>query len=107
MNYNVVISDRAKKDLYRIYSYIFTVLKSKVNANSILKRLYEAIEKLNFMPNRYHRYQSEPWFSRGVRFFSVNNYSIFYVIDETTATVIIIHIIYGKRDFDKVLFPAE
>ena len=51
MNYNVVISDQAKKDLYRIYSYISTVLKSKVSANSILKRLYEAIEKLNFMPN--------------------------------------------------------
>ena len=50
MNYHVVISDQAKKDLYRIYSYIFTVLKSKVNANSILKRLYEAIEKLMKLP---------------------------------------------------------
>lgn len=77
MHYQVLITEQAKKDLHHIYSYILNVLKSKKNADSVLERLYTGMENLNCMPHRYHRYKNEPWFSRGIRFFSVDNYSVF------------------------------
>jgi hypothetical protein len=43
MKYQVVISDQAKEDLSSIYSYILNNLKSKINADAVFKRLYEAM----------------------------------------------------------------
>ena len=101
MDYKVVISEQAEEDLAVIYSYILNVLKSEINADSVLGRLYSAMEDLSFMAETYHLYPNEPWFSRGVHYFSVNNYSVFYVLENQTASVI--HVSYGKRVLDKVL----
>ena len=40
MDYKVVISEQAEEDLADIYSYILNVLKSEINADSVLGRLY-------------------------------------------------------------------
>ena len=37
----------------------------------------------------------------GVHYFSVGNYSVFYVVEKNVVTVI--HVAYGKRDLDNVL----
>ena len=100
MKYQVVISDQAKEDLSSIYSYILNNLKSKINADAVFKRLYEAMQDLNFMPYRYHLYPKEPWLSRGIRFFSVGNYSIFYAVDEDSLTVTIIHVVCGGIQYE-------
>ncbi len=105
MHCQVVISAQAEEDLSNIYSYVLNVLQSEINADSVLGRLYSAMEDLEFMSESYHLYPNEPWRSRGVRYFSVNNYSIFYVVnkvgEDEFATVI--HVIYGRRDLDKAL----
>lgn len=101
MNYEVVISEQAENDLTEIYSYIRDVLKSEINANSVLGRLYSAMDGLGSMAKSYHLYPNEPWNSLGIRYFSVNNYSIFYSVNDSVATVI--HVAYGKRNLDNVL----
>ena len=101
MEYTVVLSDQAKEDIAYIYGYILKVLKSEINAISVFNRLYSAIGELNYMAESYHLYPKEPWYSMGVRYFSVGNYSIFYIVEKTIATVI--HVAYGKRDLDKIL----
>ncbi|WP_191015050.1 type II toxin-antitoxin system RelE/ParE family toxin [Treponema zioleckii] len=97
----IVLSDQAKEDLAEIYDYILNVLKSEINAESVLNRLYSAMSKLSYMAESYHLYPNEPWNSKGVHYFSVGNYSIFYVAENNVATVI--HVSYGRRDLDKVL----
>lgn len=109
MNYKVEISEQAENDIADIYSYIRNVLKSQINADSVLERLYSAMKDLSFMAQSYHLYPNEPWHSLGIHYFSSGNYSIFYSIDENdenannepTATVI--HVAYGRRDLDEVL----
>lgn len=101
MEYSVVLSDQAKEDIAEIYSYILNVLKSEINAESVLNRLYSAMNEICYMAESYHLYPNEPWYSKGVRYFSVGNYSIFYVVENNVATVI--HVSYGRRDLDKVL----
>ena len=101
MDYTVVLSDQAKEDVSEIYDYIRTVLQSEANANSLLNRLYAAMDSLSYMAESYHLYPNEPWHSLGVRYFSVGNYSVFYTIAATIATVL--HVSYGRRNLDNVL----
>lgn len=101
MEYSVVLSDQAKEDVSEIYEYILNVLKSEINAESVLNRLYSAMNELSYMAESYHLYPNEPWNSKGIHYFSVGNYSIFYVAENNVATVI--HVAYGRRDLDKVL----
>ena len=101
MEYSVALSDQAKEDIVEIYDYILNVLESEINAESVLNRLYSAMNKLSYMAESYHLYPNEAWKSKGVHYFSVGNYSIFYVAENNVATVI--HVSYGRRDLDKVL----
>ena len=55
------------------------------------------------MPMRHRLYEEEPWHSQGLRVLPVDNYLVFYLSDETSATVSIIRIMYGGRDIDKQL----
>lgn len=101
MDYEVVISEQAEDDLANIYSAIRDVLKSEINADAVLGRLYSALEELKIMAGSHHLYPNEPWPSLGIHYFSLKNYSVFYVVKDSVATVI--HVAYGKRDLDKVL----
>lgn len=101
--YSVVISDTAEIDLNEIYSYIADVLQSESNAEKQIARLKNEILDLDFMPFTYHAYPKEPWKSRGLRYFAVDNYTVFYIPDEKSATVTITRVLYGKRNFDVVL----
>ena len=101
MKYSVVLSDQAKEDVAEIYGYILNVLKSEKNAETVLNRLYSAMNELSYMAESHHLYPNEPWYSKGVHYFPVWNYSIFYVVETNVATVI--HVSYGRRDLDNVL----
>lgn len=105
MDFKVVVSEQAENDLTNIYSYILNELKSPINADAVLGRLYAAMEDLSFMAETYHLYPNEPWRSLGVHYFSVSNYSIFYINTKNAENPIatVIHVVYGKRDLDKVL----
>ena len=100
-HYEVVISEQAEEDIAKIYSYIYYDLGSEINANAVLDRLYAAIEQLSFVGESYHLYPNEPWRSRGIHYFSVNNYSVFYTTKDSIITVI--HVAYGRRDLDRML----
>ena len=54
MEYSVVLSDQAKEDVAEIYGYILNVLKSEINAESVLNRLYSAMNELSYMAESYH-----------------------------------------------------
>lgn len=103
MEYKVFVTERAKSDLAEVYSYISTELQSAATADNVIDSLQRAVKDLSIMPNRYHRYMEEPWFSEGVRYFSVRNFSVFYTVDEDEQRVFVVHVIYSKRDFPQIL----
>lgn len=103
MTYAVKISDQAEADLRDIYEYIAYVLQSKANAVRQLGRLEKVILSLDHMPHRYPIFPKEPWHSRGVRRASVDRYVIFYVPDDSTASVTILRVMYGGRDIETEL----
>ena len=74
----------AKKDLRNIFRYISEELLAPENAAGQTERIMTAIRKLDTMPNRNRLYEEEPWHSRGLRFFPVDNYLVFYKTDDET-----------------------
>ena len=103
MTYSVSISEQAAADLHGIYQYIAGQLLSTINAAAQLSRLEQVIYSLKQMPERYRRYDKEPWYSRGVRIVPVDHYCILYHPDQERKHVTILRIVYGGRDLDKVL----
>ena len=101
--FDVQISEQADNDLRGIFEYIAFELLAPENAAGQLDRLEEAISKLDHMPEKFRRYEREPWRSRGLRVFPVDNYLVFYIPNMETKIVTVIRVMYGGRDVDKEL----
>ena len=103
MIFHVAYSAEARQDLRDIYEYIAYELLVSETAAGQTERIMKAIRSLEQMPMRHRLYEEEPWHSQGLRVLPVDNYLVFYLPAENSATVNIIRIMYGGRDIDKQL----
>ncbi len=103
MIFTVEISEQADSDLRAIYEYIAFELLSPENAGGQLDRLEKGIISLEEMPERYQRYEKEPWYSRGLRIFPIDNYVVCYITDTEKRIVTVIRVMYGGRDIEHQL----
>ena len=103
MIWAVEYTENAEQDLQDIYNYISDILLSPEIAEKQTDRIMDACDSLNHMPLRHRVYENEPWSSKGLRFMPVNNYLIFYLINESKHIVEIIRIMYASRDIDRHL----
>ena len=67
MIFMVELTEQAENDLRSIYEYIAYDLQSPENAKGQLGRLNDRILSLENLPERFRRYENEPWRSRGLR----------------------------------------
>ena len=95
--YTIQITEQADADLRSIYSYIAIHLQARLEA---------AISALDQMPERYHRYEKEPWRTRNLRVMPVDHFVVFYIRDKDTQSVTIIRVLYGGRDIEHELNPT-
>ena len=103
MKYKVMYTAGAKRDLRNIFRYISEELLAPENAAGQTERIMTAIRKLDTMPNRNRLYEEEPWYSRGLRFFPVDNYLVFYIPDKDTGIVTVIRVMYEGRNVENQL----
>ena len=103
MIYEVELSEQADSDLRGIFEYIAFELQSPENASTQLDHLEEQILSLNTMPERYRKYEKEPWKSRGLRVLPVDNYVVLYISDSNKKVVTILRVMYAGRDIDNQL----
>jgi addiction module RelE/StbE family toxin len=101
--YTVLYSPEALKDQKEIYTYIAFHLKALMAAANLIDKIRKAIKELSEFPLRYQAVEWEPWASMGMRRLAVNNYVIFYLVDETELKVKIVRIFYGGRDIENSL----
>lgn len=97
MIYSVNISAQADKDIRAIYEYIALTLMSPENANAQLSRLEDRINNLDNLPKRFPKYKNE------IRFMPVDNYLVFYTVEDVSKNVSILRVMYGKRNIEKTL----
>ena len=94
--YKVQITDKALVDMEAIYNYIAIQLQAPENAMGQYNRIAKAIEELNMFPERVRIMESEREHTMGIRQFVVDNYSIFYVIEDER--VIVMRVLYSASD---------
>lgn len=91
-NRKIQYTKNAYEDLENYYNYISEKLKEPKIAKKKVLKLLSAINDLTFMAESYHSYPFEPWFSKGVHYFTQENNCIFYTF---TKEIITIHRILG------------
>ena len=101
--YLIKITEPAEKDLQDAAKYIAVELKNASAAVRLLDATYEAVYSLEEMPTRHALVDDESLAGRGIRFFPVHNYLVFYVVREETKTVFIERFLYGRRDWITIL----
>lgn len=94
--YVVRITDRALADMEEIYNYIAIQLQAPENAMGQYDRIAEAIEGLHVFPERVKLMESEPERLMGLRQLVIDNYSVFYVIEDMD--VIVTRVLYSAMD---------
>lgn len=103
MIYDVKNAGQARCDMKQIYEYIADTLMEPEIAEKQYSRIEEAVYSLETMPERFRRYEKEPWRSRNLRVMPVDNYSVFYIVDNVNQIVTVIRIMYGRRNIEKEL----
>jgi toxin ParE1/3/4 len=105
MNFHIIYSAKASKDLKSIYDYIAGVLLEPTVAVKQIERIMTAIRSLESMPNRYKIYDKDTWKNIELRCLPVNNYLVFYYVE--SSTVNIARIFYGGMDISKQFSEIE
>ena len=103
MIYEIEVSEQADSDLRGIFEYLAFELQALENASGQLDRLEEQILSLDTIPERYRKYEKEPWKTRGLRVLPVDNYVILYIPDSDKKVVTILRVMYAGRDIGNQL----
>jgi plasmid stabilization system protein ParE len=99
----LLISPEARNDLEEIKSYISGELENPVAALNVVSSITKALKKLKDMPEICPRLSSKIPFETNYRFLVCGNYLAFYRYENKT--IYVDRILYGKRDYLKILFP--
>ena len=103
MSWKINYTRYAREDLKAIYEYLAFELLVPDTASRQSDRIMKAVRTLDNMPERYKVYEEEPWKSQNLRYFSVDNYLVFYLPKKETGIINIVRIIYGGRDIKRQL----
>ncbi|MCF6094364.1 type II toxin-antitoxin system RelE/ParE family toxin [Microaerobacter geothermalis] len=101
--YIIQITEPAEKDLFEIGSYISKELLEPETAKKVISKIAKGIYSLEELPLRNALVTDERLAQKGIRKIMVDNYIVFYIVNEESKTVTIIRILYGRRDWLNIL----
>lgn len=102
-SYSVIYSPAALDDLRELYAYIAFTLLAPETAEGQVNRIRKEIRSLDFMPSRHARVEWEPWRSMKMHRLPVDNFVVYYTVDDDTLIVTVIRIFYGSRDVEGII----
>lgn len=105
--YKVIYSPQALQDLTEIYEYIRFTLQARIAADNQSSRIRKMICSLATLPKRHTLVEWEPWISMKMYKVPVDNYMIFYRIDDELNTVFIVRIFFSRRNIEDLIKNAD
>lgn len=102
-NYNIKMTPKAAEDLDNIYKYISEELFAVSSAANILEGIEKGIMGLREFPFSCNYVADEYLRNKGYRKLIVDNYIVFYLIEEEKDQVIIMRVLYGKQKYENLL----
>lgn len=103
MNYRVVFTDTTKADLRAIAYNIADLSKDKELAKRFVKELQQSTKILEIFPESGALPRDRVLKSAGYRFLVHKDYLTFYLIDKEQATVYVMAVFNGKKDYMRVM----
>ena len=102
MKNNIHYSAESRRDLDDIWDYIVSELQNRVAAERVVNRILDAVDRLENFAEMGTLLSSVADVSGDYRFLVSGSYMIFYRVNGRN--VYIDRILYGRRDFIRVLF---
>ena len=93
----------AKSDMVDIAKYIGVKLENPEAAESLAEKMIEAAEKLTDMPYKCPVYIPVKPLRHEYRKLIVQNYIMFYWVDEDKKLITIARVVYSGRDYENLL----
>ena len=97
--YRVIITPTARKEINKIYDYIFKNLYAENAAKNLMKQVEAEIQNLKLLPKIHSEIVKIAELQRTYRKIVIKNYIILYTIDEDNCIVYISHMYYRGRDY--------
>ncbi|MGH4118080.1 type II toxin-antitoxin system RelE/ParE family toxin [Clostridium sp.] len=101
--YKIKFTPVAEEDLDQIYEYIVNKLFAGTAANDLMEKIETGIMRLKQFPFSCSHVLDEALKTRGYRRFIVDNYIVFYLVNESEKQVVIMRILYGARNYETLM----
>jgi len=104
IEYRVIFTAQAEKDLNEIEEYISEELHAPIAAERFTDAVENVVDHLSFLPQGYPKVRDDRLAARGYRWIGIHkNYVAFFTIDERDKIVNVERILYGRRDWMRIL----
>lgn len=101
--YNYVLTENAEADIDEAFDYIANELVNPDAASAFADELEEKLEEICKTP-KAGRPVHNPYLKRDdIRRVLVKNYITYYLIDEKKENIVVLRVVYSRRNQDKVL----
>ena len=101
--YKLHITKAAERDLNEALDYIEFTLLNPQASDHLLDLFEKTAGKLADAPQAHQLIDDSVLMSWGIRFVTVQNYLLFYIISEADDTVYILRFLYTRRDWMTIL----
>lgn len=101
--YSLKLTPKAVEDLEGIFAYISNYLFAPEAAEKLIDKIEESIMRLKSFPYSCSFVLDEPLKKRGYRKLIVDNYVVFYLVNEQERQVVIMRILFGASNYKTVL----
>lgn len=102
-NYSLKFTPIADEDLDEIYHYISCKLFAEGAAITIMNKIENCIMKLEHFPYFGSYVLDEHLKNKGYRKLVIENYIVFYLVNEAEKQVVIMRILFGASDYLNIL----
>jgi len=105
--YRVDVSNPAENDLMDIVRYISSNLEAPITALKMMETIEVALAGLSTMPHSRPKVRDERLAAMGYHIEIIKNYIAFFTINEKEKVVDVERILYGRRDWKRILLPHD
>ena len=105
-NYKIEILSTADQDIIEIARYISEELKTPTAAETLIDKIYDIADSLSGFPYShvlYYPIDKTRTLKHEYRKIPIDNYLLFYYVDEKSKSIIVSRVIYAKRNLTKQL----
>lgn len=103
MVYNYVFTEKAAGDLDATMKYISDDLSNPSAAKNFFEKLFSIIDKIREYPKAGMVVDNEYLPDVTIRKMPLDNYIIYYKEDEKAEQIVIVRIVYGKRNLAEIM----